>query len=101
MPTPTPGRPLGSATPAANTPHLPFAIPVRIGSLGWRLCEKTIVANQWAIYCRCARRRRGEDFGYTILRAIGLLVFVKVMTFHTASVESCHSPAIGSGPVAP
>jgi len=53
-----------------------------------RLCEKTIVSNQWAIYCRCSRRRRGEDFGYAILRAIGLLVFVKVMTFHTASTPS-------------
>src|SRR5215472_16978323 len=32
---PQTGRSLGSATPAANTPHLSFAIPVRIGSLGW------------------------------------------------------------------
>src|SRR5215469_15460456 len=30
--------------------------------------------------------QHGENFGYTILRAIGLLVFVGVKTFHTASV---------------
>jgi orotate phosphoribosyltransferase len=29
--------------------------------------------------------RHDKDFGYTILRAIGLLVFIRVMTFHTAS----------------
>ena len=31
------------------------------------------------------RPRHCEDFGYIILRAIGLLVFVRVLTFHTAS----------------
>src|SRR5215471_21724301 len=29
--------------------------------------------------------QHGENFGYTILGAIGLLVFVGVKTFHTAS----------------
>jgi hypothetical protein len=35
--------------------------------------------------------RRGEDFGYTILRAIRLLVFVRVKTFHTPSTLKSHS----------
>jgi hypothetical protein len=53
-------------------------------------CEKTIVANHWDIYCHCAGRRHCEDFGCAILKAIGLLVFVRVETFHTASVDSRH-----------
>jgi hypothetical protein len=53
-----------------------------------RPCEKTIAANHWAIYCSCAELRHSEEFGYTILRAIGLLVLVRVMTFHTASTLS-------------
>src|SRR5262245_6497721 len=35
----------GHSTSAAGTapvpPHLPFAIPAGIGSIGWRLCENT------------------------------------------------------------
>jgi hypothetical protein len=64
-----------------------------------RPCEKTIAANHWAIYCRCARLRHCEDFGCTILRAIGLLVFITVVTFHTASTlcgHSCQRPSPGA-----
>jgi hypothetical protein len=54
---------------------------------GGRVKEK-IAGNHWAIYCRCAGLPAWRDFGYTILRAIGLLVFVRAKAFHTASVES-------------
>src|SRR5215471_8973111 len=37
--------------------------------------------------------QHGENFGYTILGAIGLLVFVGVKTFHTASPRSALSDA--------
>ena len=56
-----------------------------------RPCEKTIAANYWAIYGRCAGLRHGEDFGYAIPRAIELLVFVRVVTFYTASPLTGHS----------
>jgi hypothetical protein len=59
-------------------------LEVRYGS---RPCEKTVAGNYWAIYCRRAASRHGEDFGYTILREIELLVFGTVKTFRTASVE--------------
>ena len=60
-------------------------------------CEKTIATNHWAIYCRCAGFWQDEDFGYTIPRAIGLLAFVEVITFHKASGISrrpCHQQRV-------
>jgi hypothetical protein len=39
--------------------------------------------------------RHCEHFGCTILRAIGLLVFIRLVTFHTASVEPGHSARRG------
>jgi len=52
---------------------------------GSRPCEKTIAAIHCAIYCRWLGPRHVEDFRCTTLRAIGLLVFIRGMTFHTAS----------------
>jgi hypothetical protein len=40
-----------------------------------------------AIYCYCAGLWHCEDFGCAILRAIGLLVFFRVVTFYTASTH--------------
>ena len=40
-----------------------------------------------AIYCHCAGLWHCEDFGCAILRAIGLLVFFRVVTFYTASTH--------------
>ena len=73
------------------------AIPASVanGSCGARQCEKTIAANHWAIYCRCAGLRHCEHFGCTILRAIGLLVFIRVVTFHTASGTKTRSSGEG------
>jgi len=39
--------------------------------------------------------RHGEYFEYFILRATGLLVFVRVVTFHTASGMRTHSRGQG------
>jgi hypothetical protein len=44
--------------------------------------------------------RHVEDFGRTTLKAIGLLVFVSGMTFHTASPHTCRSQ-YSSGQSAP
>jgi hypothetical protein len=38
--------------------------------------------------------QHGEYFEYFILRATGLLVFVRVVSFHTASVVSRHTHRI-------
>jgi hypothetical protein len=38
--------------------------------------------------------RQAEAFAYVITSAIGLLASVRVMTFHTASVETRHSRQI-------
>ena len=67
--------------PAAQHRHLDELYRRLNVAYGVRLCEKTIAANYWAIYCRCAGLWHCEDFGCTILRAIGLLVFIRVSDF--------------------
>src|SRR5262249_7619828 len=62
-----------------------FKTADRMAGKGPRPCEKTIAAYRWAIYCRRGFLRHGEDFGHTIIRAIGLLIFVRVKTFHTGA----------------
>jgi hypothetical protein len=42
-----------------------------------------------------ARVTAGEYFGYFIVRATGFLVFVRVVTFHTASGNPPHSSIVG------
>ena len=60
--------------------------PVRMSAKRRGRCEKTIAVNHWAICCRCAGLRHCKDFACNILSAIGLLVFLGAVTFHTASV---------------
>jgi len=54
--------------------------------MGARPYEKTIGTSDWAIYRRSACCGVAKSSNIPILRAIRLLDFVKVITFHTASV---------------
>jgi hypothetical protein len=74
--------------PSTLSGHSAAMYRAEISSSGWRPCQKAIDRRQPLGHLLSLRGlRHGEDFGCKIMSAIGLLLFLRKMPFHTAGVE--------------